>query len=100
MKVRVMPRGVGHGQHAPGGDRAQVLLRRRFDLAIAGIVGPVGERRRAVLETDDEFLALLAGLLCDEVAPGLAGAIRMNTPVLALGGLNVATSTLRCSWRA
>ena len=59
--------GVGHGQDALGGERAQVLLGGGLLLSAAFVFGPVGERRRAVLEADDELLALLAVLLGDEV---------------------------------
>ena len=59
--------GAGHGQDALGGKRAQVLLDRGLLLSIAFVLRPVGERRRAVLEANDELLALLTICLSDEV---------------------------------
>ena len=60
-------RGVGHGQDVLGSECAQVLLDRGPLPSVAFVLGPVGERRRAVLEADDELLALPAVLLGDEV---------------------------------
>ena len=75
------------------GERGQVLLRRRLGLAFACILGPVGERRGAVLEADDEFFALLAVFLGDEIGP--ARRERKNEDaVLAFGRLDVAVFAL------
>src|SRR5919197_1331001 len=62
-----------------------MLLRRRLRLALTGILWPISERRRAVLETDGK----LAVLLGDEVVGR-----QDEDAVLALGGLNVTMFTL------
>jgi hypothetical protein len=61
--------GVSHRQNALDGECSQVLLGWWLALPLADIVGPVGECRRAVLEADDKFLALLAVFLGDEALP-------------------------------
>ena len=59
-------------------------------LAVAFVRGPVGERRRAVLEANNEFPTLLSVLLGDEVMAGFSQRRQDKHTVLALGGLYVA----------
>ena len=65
-----------------------------FLLYTAFVFGPVGERRRAVLEADDEFLTLLAVLLGDGVMACFSRHRQDEHAVLALVGLDVAVLAL------
>ena len=85
---------VGRGQDAFGGDRDQVFLDRGLLLAEAFLFGPVGERRRAVLEQNDEFLALLTVLLGYEVVTGVSRRHQDEHAVITLGSLDVAVLAL------